>query len=590
VVDLPPGAVNNGDMLFPEGIEEPQAGPFFRIVALTVTAILVGAASSIAAIGFVELVGWLNNVLLVSPRARVQFEEYVWLVPAATVLVPAAGGLIVGVLVYNLASIRRPPGPPGVIRAVQLRSGLPDMRSGGTTILASVISLGCGASVGQYGPMVYLGAMFGNLAAKLRLRVANLPPIAIACGVAAAISTAFNAPIAGLVFAHEVVLRHYATQAFAPTTVAASIGYIIANVIFDRPPLFLVSFGGVRFGYEFWLFGLLGLCCAIMAILFMRLLLSIPGHAAKTRIPRTMRPATAGLCLGIVGLWLPDILGMGKETLRFATIEGAFTFAELPLLILAKILLTALCIGLGFAGGVFSPALLIGVLLGAWFWMLIDTVLGIPTSGIAVYALCGMMALTSPIIGAPLTAILIVFELTRNYDITIASMVGVVFANLIAHHFFGRSLYDVQLHRWGVDLSTGRDKAKLQAAEVPAFRVEDLVTAHPDDPAGDVARQLDRSDWTTAFVLDNRGRLRGVFSSTAKDGPVGEHMDAPELIFNETTNIIDAMRGMRDFPGDAAPIVDQGSGRFLGAVTEAAVMKAYFKISQSLRREENAAL
>jgi CIC family chloride channel protein len=550
----------------------------------------VGTAGSLAAIGFVELVGWLNHVLLVSPRTRVQYEENLWLVTAATVLVPVLGGLFVGLLSSRLTAVKGALGPAGVIRAVQLRLGLPKLRSGWVLISASAISLGCGASVGQYGPMVYLGAMFGDLVGRLRTGITNLPSISIACGVAAAISTAFNAPIAGLVFAHEVILRHYSTQAFAPTTVAASVGYIMANVVFERPPLFLVSFGGVEHGYEFVLFGLLGLVCALVAIVFMRLLLMVSAYAPKTKLPVFMRPMGAGLCVGLVGLWSPDILGMGKETLRFATIEGAFTLSELPLLIAAKITLTALCIGMGFAGGVFSPSLLIGVLLGAFFWMIGDSVLGIPNSGLAVYALCGMMALASPVIGAPLTAILIVFELTRNYDITIASMVAVVFAQLVVHHLFGRSLFDVQLAHDGVDLSAGRDQAKLNATKVIDHRTENLLTAQASEPVACVRERMEDSEWTSVFVLDKTGCLRGVFRKGSGTGPVGDQAVPPEVVFDETTGILDALHDMRGFVGDALPIVERSTGRFLGAVSEAAVVEVYLSISQNLRYEENAAL
>ena len=578
-------------MSCPPFIEEPDTGPpVTRVVLLTLVGVVVGAASSLAAVGFVELVGWLNGVLLVSPRTRVQYEEHAWLVTAATVLVPMLGGLVVGLLSSKISAVIGALGPAGVIRAVQLRSGLPRLRSGWTLIGASAISLGCGASVGQYGPMVYLGAMFGDLVGKLRVGIANLSSISIACGVAAAISTAFNAPIAGLVFAHEVVLRHYSTQAFAPTTVAASVGYIMANVVFDRPPLFLVSFDGVEHGYEFVLFGLLGLVCAVVAIGFMRLLLFITAHAAKTGLPVFMRPMAAGLCLGLVGLWLPDILGMGKETLRFATIEGAFTLSELPLLIVAKIVLTALCIGLGFAGGVFSPSLLIGVLLGAFFWMVGDSLLGIPNSGLAVYALCGMMALASPVIGAPLTAILIVFELTRNYDITIASMVAVVFAQLIVHHVFGRSLFDIQLARGGVDLSSGRDQAQLNATKVVDYCSEHVLTAQATEPVDRVLERMDDSEWTSAFVLDQAGCLSGVFRKGSGSGPVGDQVVQPRFVFDETTGILDALRAMRGFVGDALPIVERSTGRFLGAVSEAAVVEVYLSISQNLRYEENVAL
>ena len=560
------------------------APPAQRALILMLCALCIGAAASLAAIGLTDAVLWLNDSLLIAPRARVQYEAAGWLVPLATVAVPALGGLIVGLIWRYLSPAGRPLGPPDVIGAVQFERALPDLRSGGASTLAAMVSLGFGASVGQYGPMVYLGAMLGGLVRRLRLGVPNLPAIAVACGVAAAISTAFNAPVAGLVFAHEVVLRHYSTQAFAPTTVSAVTGYVLANVVFERPALFLVQFEGVAHGYEFVLFGLLGLLCAGLAMLFMRLILRIAALAAQSRVPALLRPMAAGLALGITALWLPDVLGIGKEALRFATIEGAFGAGELAVLVAAKIALTALCIGFGFAGGVFSPALLIGILFGALFWTALDSTGIAPTSGVAVYAICGMMALTSPVIGAPLTTILIVFELTRNYDLTIAAMVAVVFSNLIAHRFFGRSLFDVQLARRGSDLSAGRDRARLQAMPITTCLTQDMVRATQDDPVEDIQNRLAASPWSEAYVTDAKGRFVGVL-------PQGEDTPKPpSLQFHASTTVLEAMQALRGFIGDAIPVVDRDSGQLIGVVSEASVIEAYLDISQALRREENAVL
>jgi len=296
----------------------------FRIIVMTVSALLIGFVVSLTAILFVELVGWLNNALLVSPRTRVQFDEFRWLITAATLVVPTIGGLIVGLLIFKLSPAKRPFGPPDIIHAVQLARTPPDEKTGLLSTLAAVISLGFGASVGQYGPLVYLGAMIGNIPSRLELHIPNFPAIAMSCGVAAAISTAFNAPIAGLVFAHEVILRHYSMQAFAPTTVAAATGYVVANVVFERDALFLVDFAGVEYGHEFGLFALLGLLASGLAIVFMRLVLRSAAFATSLSMPAMLRPACAGLAVGVTGLWLPDVLGVGKEALRFATIEGAF--------------------------------------------------------------------------------------------------------------------------------------------------------------------------------------------------------------------------------------------------------------------------
>ena len=571
-----------------------EGGPLYRIFVLTATALVIGFAASFAAILFVECVVWLNNVLLISPRTRIQYEGVPWIVPAATVAVPTTGGLIVGILLRHCSRKKRPLGPPDVIQAVQFRAPLPDTRSGSVSIAAATISLGFGASVGQYGPMVYLGAMFGSAVSRLRLRVSNLPAIAVACGVAAAISTAFNAPIAGLVFAHEVVLRHYSTQAFAPTTIAAAAGYVVANVVFERPALFLVDFTGVGHGHEFVLFGLLGALAAGVAIIFMSAVLGGTRLAARLPGPAALRPAGAGIVLGLTALWLPEILGIGQEMLRFTTIEGAFDLAELPVLLIAKIALTALCVGFGFAGGVFSPALVIGALFGALFWGAVTAATQIENSGVAVYAICGMMAVASPVTGAPLTMILVVFELTRNYDITIAAMVAIVMSNLIAHRVFGRSLYDVQLADRGIDLFQGRDRARLAAARVVEYGVDSFARADAGEPVRDALERLAGTRQREAFVVDCNGGFLGVIRevSGAGDTPalVGDVVEAPAVRFDETTTVWQAIGRMDTLADEAIPVVDSKSDALIGVVTKSALIQAYQDVSEQLRREENAPL
>ncbi len=572
--------------------ERPPASPVTRMLVLIGTAVIVGAAASFAAIALVDTVAALNRLLLVDPRARVQLEQQGWLLVAATLLVPCLGGLVVGALHHRLSPEARPLGPPDVIHAVQFGTAPPDLRSGAVSTATAALSLGVGASVGQYGPMVYLGAMIGGMLRKLPLGVPNLPAIAISCGVAAAIATAFNAPIAGLIFAHEVVLRHFATRAFAPVTVASATGYVIANLVFDRPPLFLVEFGGVAHEYEFALFAALGLCVAVLAVAFMRLLL-VAGPVLAAWVPRpALRPAAAGTLLGLTALALPDVLGIGTEALRFTTIEGAFGTRELVILIVAKMAVTALCLGAGFSGGVFSPALLIGSLIGALFWSLTTLIAGGATSAVAVYAICGMMAFASAVIGAPLTCILIAFELTRNYDVTIAAMVAVAFSNLVSHRLFGRSYFDVQLARRGVDLSRGRDWARMAARPVRELIRTDVVTAPADAPSQRVAERLAQARMGQAFITAPDGTLHGVLAAgDARAGAsAGDVAAPPGLVLHDDTSVATALGALRGFVGDAVPVVTRADGRYLGAVAEADLVAAWMDDSDRMRKEENAAL
>lgn len=563
----------------------------FRIVVLSLLGAATGVVVSLCAIAFVECVGWLNDRLLISPRTRIQHEQSPFMVAATTLLVPAAGGLGVGLIFRYLMPEGRPLGPPDTILSVQTRSAPASVRSGLLSTLAAVLSLGSGASVGQYGPMVYLGTLVGNLSQGLRLNIPNVQAIAVASGVAAAISTAFNAPIAGLVFAHEVILRHYSIQAFAPTTVASAAGYVVANVIFERPALFLVGFEGVQHGHEFFLFAVVGVLSALLAIAYMKAILACMDCAQRSPIPRPLRPMLAGLALGVVALELPDVLGIGTETLRFATIEGAFGLGELMLILVAKLAVTVLCLGFGFAGGVFSPALLIGILFGALIGGGID-LSTIAHSGVVPYAICGMMAVTSPVIGAPLATILIVFELTRNYDLTIAAMVAVVFANLISYRVFGRSLFDVQLRRRGFDLSLGRGNAILAERRVSELMHGDVPRFHPDDDIRTVLERLGESGRAEGMVSDRKGRFVGVIrlqSCVARvpSDQAGDAVDRHALEFDESTTIWQAMEGFRAFIGEVAPIVSASERRLLGVVSESAVLDAYLETVNRLRREEN---
>lgn len=565
-----------------------------RILILMTLAITTGAVVSIAAIVFAEWLDRLNDLLLISPWSRIQHDSSrvpLWLI---TLLVPTAGGLLVGLLLRYGSTEGRPLGPADAILAAQTRQPLPPLRAGLVSTVAAALALGSGASVGQYGPMVYLGAMVGGLANRLGLKVQDLQSIAIASGVAAAISTAFNAPIAGLVFAHEVILRHYALQAFAPTTVAAATGYVVANVVFHRPALFLVGFGGVSHGHEFLLFAIIGVLAALLAIAYMRLTLWIASFARRSRLPAAVRPAIAGLAVGLVAIWLPDVLGIGKETLRFATIEGAFEPGEIVLILIAKLVLTALCIGFGFAGGVFSPALLMGILFGAAFWMALDGLTGIPNSGLIPYAISGMMAVTSSVIGAPLTTILIVFELTRSYDLTIAAMVSVVLANLVSQRLFGRSLFDVQLEQRGIDLAEGRDRARLSTLPIASFVDRGFPRANSDEPLERVLDRLRAAGRAEVVVVDGDGRYLGrVRASEVVDQPgatpVGELASRAPIVFDERTTLFEAMGVMEHFIGDAVPVVESDSGAMLGTLSERAVVAAYLEALQDLRREENQA-
>lgn len=560
------------------------------MAALTLVGLGVGLVSAFATVGFVEMVAYLNDLFFVSAARRSGLDSMQ--LAAVTIAALTLGGLVVGLMLRYGVSQGGSIGPAETIYAVQLHERLPSPVSGVNSTLAAMLSLGCGASVGQYGPLVYLGTLVGQIASRVRIGISDMRSITIACGVAAAIATAFNTPIAALVFTHEVILRHYSLRMFTAVTVACASAYLVANVIFEQPPLFLIDFGGRFRGVEFLLFALEGIACGILAIVFMKSLDHAARLSRKVSLPAPVKPMLAGFVVALVVLQVPEVLGAGQDVFRLASAGGYYAADALLLILAAKLLVTVICIGFGFAGGVIFPAMLIGVLAGAIFAELVPGILLDEYSGLPVYAICGMVALMGPVIGSPMTAVLMVFELTRSYEITIAAMVAIVFANLISHYWYGRSLYDHQLAARGIDLSQGRVQAYLKHQKVLRHASQSLPVSAASTTIGELRQTMSSLDTGTAVVTDENGTYLGiVFQHQLLDrddgGNVGELEYEPGTRFDENTSIWDAMEVMRDYIGEAIAIVDSTSGRYLGAVPEAAVIKAYLDASQELRREEH---
>jgi CIC family chloride channel protein len=306
----------------------------------------------------------------------------------------------------------------------------------------------------------------------------------------------------------------------------------------------------------------------------------------------------AGLALGLVALQIPDILGIGQEALRLAMSGDAFSAAELAQTMLAKLFLTALCLGFGFAGGVFSPALLIGTLFGALVGSGAAWIFGEQQSPIAVYAVCGMVAVTSPVIGAPLTAVLIVFELTQNFDLATAAMVSVAFANLIGFRIYGRSFFDVQLQARGFDLSLGRDKVTAQQRTIGGLLHQDYTKGREDHTLTDIRAALIRDRRSEAYIVDSSGSYVGtltlhrlmelIAAGTELNRHAGPYAKAESLILSTDTSIWTAMSKMEDFVGESIPVLHDG--RLVGVLFESTIVSAYLGLLEDIRREENAAV
>ncbi len=443
-----------------------------------------------------------------------------------------------------------------------------------------------------------MGASVGSWLSRLTEDDRSLRTIGIGCGAAAAISAAFHAPIAGVVFAREVVLRHNSVRAFAPIAIAATLGYIVAHKIFDRTPLFRVADLVVPSPLEYLAFIAIGIAGALVAVAYMRAIVFAGDIAARLRWPAPLKTALAGLALGIVALQVPDVLGIGQEVLQLAMTGETMSAAELGWLLLAKLAMTALCLGFGFAGGVFSPALLIGTLFGALIGSGAEWLVPELHSHIVAYAVCGMVAVTSPVIGAPLTAVLIVFELTQNFDLAAAALVSVACANLVGYRIFGRSFFDKQLELRGFDLRLGRDKVTAQQHSIRPLISHDYTRCTTGQPLAEIRDALIADKRGTAYIVDDVGAFAGTLSlhrlvelvgaGIALEEPAGPHAQTATAPLDSDASIWTAMAAVEGCDGGSVAVVDDEL--LVGVLFETDVVNTYLKILDGIRRDEHAAL
>ena len=422
----------------------PNLEVFFRErhLSLWAASILVGALAAVASIGFRLMIGlvqlpWLGTV---SERTA----GVAALTPWPIILFgPALGGLVVGYVCGFLPG-RRAGGPAEVIEAEELGADRLRLRVGLLGALASAVTLGSGGSAGREGPVVHLGAAVAAWLARA-LRLPEAAGGALLCaGVASAIAASFNAPIAGALFALEVVLRRISTAWLPPIVIASSIGAIIGRLAFGEYPAFLLPEHRIQSYWEFPAFALLGAVAAAAAVLFQLAMRGTFWAFHGVTLPSWLKPAVGGLAVGSIGVFFPEILGVGYQTVEIA-LNGSLDIGLLLTFAVLKVAATALTLGSGGAGGIFSPSLYIGAMIGGAFGIMATTVFPTHASDPAIYAILGMGAVAAAVLGAPVSTTVMVFELTGGYGMSVALLLAVSIASALTRAGIGYSYFRWQL-------------------------------------------------------------------------------------------------------------------------------------------------
>lgn len=471
-------------------------------------AAFIGLVVGYAALGFRQAIAFVQTLAFGSGA-----EDIIAVVAALdwwhVIAAPVLGGVVVAALLRWTMKGGTALGVAEVIEANAVRAGQVPLGSGLASAAVAITALGSGASVGREGPVVHLGATLASAVTRLLRAPPAFARLLLACGVAAAVAASFNAPIAGVFFAQEVVLGSYALSAFAPIVVASVIATIVTRIHIGDSPAFTIPDYHLASFWEMPAFLLLGLIAALVAIAFIRLTALFDDAFARLPVPRWALPPAAGLIVGLAALGLPELIGVGYGATN-AALQQSYGLELLLALLAAKLLLTPLCVAARFGGGVFSPSLFLGAMTGGGFGLIAAmAVPGLETSH-GFYAIVGMGAVSGAVLGAPISTFLIVFELTGGYQLTLALMIATSVASLITSRFYHAGFFAWQLSRRGVNPYEGRTRLALRQHRVADVMQEDYLSVAADAPLSRLRSLFEGTPADVIAVLGSDGQFLGL--------------------------------------------------------------------------------
>lgn len=500
-------------------------------------ALMIGASAGGVALYFRKGINWLRG-LIYGEGNPAEFHSFASTVPWYWLLIiPIVGGLLVGIILNRFTADGRVRSVADVIEGSALHNGRVEVKEGLASGVASLITLSSGGSSGREGPVVHLAGVIATWVSN-RIHADGITARdLLGCAVAGAVSASFNAPIAGALFALEVVLRHFAVHAFAPIVIASVAGTVVSRLEFGNVTEFtLLREGELAFYVELPAFLVLGLICGIVAVLLMKSIFWADDFGTvvqeNLRIPRWARPAIAGAMLGGLAIWFPHIIGVGYETTS-AALTGNLVFKTAVLFAVMKTVAVSITMAGRMGGGVFSPAMMVGALTGLAFGIIATGIFPNVSGSETLYALAGMGAVAAAVLGAPISTTLIVFELTGDWQTGLAVMVAVSMSTALSSRLVDKSFFLSLLERRGVHLASGSGEYLLSMIGVSA-----VIRPNDDARAADMDRCLEllaegkslRSDATLedAMPLFQSSKFEFLPVRNAADEIIGAvfHIDA----------------------------------------------------------------
>ncbi len=548
---------------------------------LSVAAVVVGVSSGAGIWLFKKLIDIFHTLYFT--------DLYGWLSNFGTwtiALIPIIGGLVVGLIVHFAVGVERHHGVAGIMEAVALASGRLRYKRVPAKALVSAISIGAGASVGPEDPSVQIGANLGSfLGQSLRMSDDRVRAL-VAAGAAAGISAAFNAPIAGVFFALEIVLGEIAGSAFWVVVVASVSSAVVTQALSGTQPAFAVPAYAFKTASELPFYLVLGLLAGPVAALYIRMLYRAQDILHQWPIPRWIKPAVVGIAVGITGIFLPQLFGVGYDTIEKILAGGKIAIWLLLALLAGKMLLTSLSIAGGFMGGVFAPALYLGATLGAAYGYIAELIFPNLALNPAAFAMVGMAAVLAGAVHSPLTAIILLFEMTNDYRIILPLMFAVAISLYISQRMQSDSVYTLGLARHGIRLERGKDVEVLEALTVEEVMQTDVMTFNASETLISAADTLLKTRHHGLPVINDNGNLVGILTiqdiDRAKDKPQKEHITVGEactkdlLVAYPDETIGSALRKMGARDIGRLPVVSrENENELVGLLRRSDMVRAY---------------